>query len=575
MACLLGGLALDCGPAFALPPAFADAWDGLAFDAAAFAEVVELAEGQHLVGELPSRAWVAAATGALRELRPKVSLFPATFVRQERLSAAGRERFNGELRPLSCPGRANTGLLLHIEKAGKRASIANVAALRAMRKAKGAFNGRHAAAWQQVAFDRQDFDCVMGLVQARIAAAAVGLPDDATATLARKHTAWRLSASFFLRGLDPHCDVIPNRLFERLEKQASGFKLVDVGITFIIDGAKIVIRRIHPRGPAAGQKIRAGDRLLAVGKESVAGLDLDAVDKLIAGKIGTKVRLRLRRDRKKPRNFTLTRAEVHRSTVSGHLAPSAGKVAVLRLPQFADKAGAEVAEEIAQLQMEARAPLEALVIDMRGNTGGWVDEAAAVADLLLSGGKIATVRSRRAPDKVYSAEAQATDLKLPVVLLTDGGCRSSCELVAAALRENGRALVVGAPTWGKGSVQGVYDARQGPWAVLLTIALYLGPNGRSLQARGVDPDVPVASLIKAQAAQRREADLSTHLTSEDTIGRTPNPLHTPQLKACAQAARRAAIKATVKGRHRDRALQIAVEHAHCMAQLAAPEAGAH
>lgn len=567
MGALRLSFALAAAPAAALAPAYADAWDGLAFDAEAFAEVVDLAEGQHLLGKLPPRVWVAAATGALRELRPKVGLFPARFVHQERLTAAGRQRFNGDCRPLTCAHRPTQDLLLHVARAGGRRRVANVADLRARRLAKVAFNTRQAAAWQAVAFDRRDFECAMAHVQGRISAETVGLPADATATVARRHTAWRLAASFFLRGLDPHCDVLPNRLFERLEKQASGFKLVDVGITFVVDGAHIVVRRIHPRGPAAGAKIAAGDRLLAVAKRSVAGLDLDAVDKLIAGKVGTTVKLRLRRGRRRARTFTLTRAEVRRSTVTGYLATKAVRVAILRLPQFADRAGAEVAEEVSELQKEAGGALRALVIDMRGNTGGWVQEAAAVADLLLSAGKIATVRSRRAAPKVYEATQQATDLKLPVVLLTDGGCRSSCELVAAALRDNGRALVVGAPTWGKGSVQGVFDARQGPWSVLLTIALYLGPTGRSLQARGVDPDVPVASLIKAQAGQRREADLSTHLTAEDRMPSKANPLLTPALKRCAQRARKAAGRSGAQGKSRDLALQTAVEYAHCMASL--------
>lgn len=553
-------------PSSALPPAYADAWDGLAFSQAAFTEVVDLAQAQHLVAGLPQRAWVAAATGALRELRPRVDLLPADFVRRERLTAPGRRRLSGRLMSLACPARGANDLLLHQPPKTSRGRIANVGQLRARRLLRQAFNRRRADAWREVAFDRKDFDCVMALVRERIDVDAVGLPANATATVTRRHAAWRLAASFFLRGLDPHCDVIPNRLFERLEKQASGYKLVDVGITFVIARDRIVVRRIHPRGPAQKLNIRAGDRLLEVGGRPVKGLDLDAVDRLINGEAGTVVKLRLVRRRRRPRTFALVRTEIRRSTVVGRLARRAPQVAVLRLPQFADKAGVEVAEEIKRLQQEAGGALTALVIDMRGNTGGWVNEAAAVADLLLSDGLIATVRSRRDPDKIYRASRQEGDLSLPVVLITDGGCRSSCELVAAALRENGRALVVGAPTWGKGSVQGVFDAREGPWAVLLTIARYLGPSGRSLQARGVEPDVPVQKLVRAQASQRREADQSTHPTAADSVPRRDNPLLTTRLKRCVERARVTAPKAVKKLRRRDPALQIAVEHGICLAK---------
>ncbi len=555
--------------AAALPPGLADAWDGLLFGEDAFEEVIELAEAQHVVTTLPSRAWVAAAAGAMSVMRPRVELLPDAFIRQERVTIAGRKRLSGPISILPCAARPKLRLRLHRPDTGRPGTIGLVADLRARRLQRAAWLRRLAVAWERVPFDKAAFRCVMAHVQARLRAKATPLPAGVTPTAGLTHTSWRTAASFFLRAMDPHCDVLPNRFFERLEEQASGYKMVDVGITFVIRKRRIVVRRVHPRGPAVKLNIRGGDRLVAVAGKKVAGMDLDAVERLIEGKADTKVTLRLKR-RRRTRLFKIARAEVRRSTVTGYLVhrlggKSASKqpVAVLRLPQFAENAGKEVAEEITRLAAEAGRALVALVVDMRGNTGGWVDEAAAVADLLLAGGQIVTVRSRRQADKVYKAAPSAADLKLPVVLLIDGGCRSSCELVAAALRENGRALAVGAPTWGKGSVQGVFDALSGPWSILLTIAKYYGPSGRSLQALGVLPDVPLAAMVRKQAGQRREADLSTHLVADTFIKRPDNPLLTPQLKACAAAGR--ASSAPLAGLPtRDAAMRAAVEHALCL-----------
>ena len=138
-------------------------------------------------------------------------------------------------------------------------------------------------------------------------------------------------------------------------------------------------------------------------------------------------------------------------------------------------------------------------------------------------------------------------------------------LVAAALRENGRALVIGAPTWGKGSVQGVFEAREGPWSVLLTIARYYGPSGRSLQALGVEPDVPLATMMRKQGKRRREADLSTHLGPDTHVARRANPLLTPALRACVTAAAKAPVASLPGLPKRDAAVRAAIDHAGCLA----------
>lgn len=512
-----------------------DGWAGLDFGPDAFDEVVSLATTQHLRAERPAASWVAAAQGALRALPAAPHLYPRAFVLQERLSQEGRAAMAGTLTALKCAARSRPDVALLWPPARARRPAPTLSSeLRARRLARTQRRRRAAQSWQNLVFDRDDFLCVMEVVQRHLGSAstqAVGLPAQSTAAVERSRQAWRIAASFFLKSFDPHCDVIPDRRFAELEARAQAVKLVGVGLSFGLQGKVVRVRRVHPEGPGAAT-VREGDQLLSVQGRPVAGLTLTQIDQLLQGAVGSQVKLQVKRKGRR-HGLTLTRAEVKVVTVTGYLTGPTREVGVLRLPQFGSGDAALLAAEIQALQRESQGSLKALVLDMRGNGGGWVKEALGVADRFLSAGLITTVHGRDTPPEVHRASADPSDVALPLVVLVDGGCRSSCELVAAALRDNQRALVLGQTTFGKGSVQGVFEASRGPWSVLLTIARYHGPDGRSLQAEGVVPDVELA-VMRAAWQGRRESDFDHHLEASHLAPQSRSRLLTPALQACAR-----------------------------------------
>ena len=381
-----------------------------------------------------------------------------------------------------------------------------------------------------------------------------------------RHTAWRLAATFFLAALDPHCAVMPNRLFASQEADAKAAEVVDIGVDFREVDAGIVVRRVTAGEAGQAEQIRLGDQLLAIDGAAVAGKSLVQVGKLLEGARGSQVRLRLKRGRKRF-NLHLERRAIARSSVVSYVVgDDALPVGVIRLPQFAEGAGAEVRREVGLLAIEAGKALAAIVIDMRGNTGGWVEEAIATADVFLPEALVATVESRRDPVKRWRTTTGPDEVETPLVLLVDGGCRSSCELLAAGLHDLGRALVIGAPTYGKGTVQAVFSANQGDWSIFVTIARYLGPRGTAIQAIGIVPDVILPALVSAADKQRRESDHDNAVAADVSPDPYVSPIATAALRRCG-ASPRAKAGWSARLARRDPALLAAAKHGLCLAKI--------
>lgn len=433
-----------------------EAWQGLRFGEVAFQEIVDLAEGQHLGAKIPDRAWVAAASGALRALRPRTELYPALAFARARLTPAGRSLLDGTALKLgSCPALNGTAVLLRHDRPVPRPTT--LAGLKAQRVARTALKEQMRTAWRSARFRQPEFACVMSHVQTAIderrpAGEPATLPAGVTptATMQRSYDAWRIAATFLLQALDPHCNLYPNKLFEAQEQGA-----------------------IKTR-PTLGTLVGDGRR----------------------------------------------------------------RVGVIRLQQFATGSAKRTLAAIARMQSEAAAirikrrpaRLQGLVLDMRGNTGGWVEEAVAIADGLLAKGVIVSIHSRHDPVKTHRAKAEKSDISLPVVVVVDAGCRSACELLAAALQENHRAVIVGGVTYGKGSVQGLFDAAAGPWSLLITIARYHGPLGNTIQVRGVKPDLLHPKL--GAIATWRESDFAAPLPALTGGGEHKTKLLTDKVRRC-------------------------------------------
>ena len=264
------------------------------------------------------------------------------------------------------------------------------------------------------------------------------------------------------------------------------------------DGRIVVVTPIEG-SPAARAGMRSGDVLLEIDGHAVAAGQLEQAIERMRGFIGSRVNLRVAREGEpEALQFQLERSDVHVLTVRAE--PLPGRYGYVRITHFNDATPRDFGRQLAQLQ--ASAPLAGLVLDLRGNPGGVLESAVSVADDFLEGGVIVRAEGRTA-DSRFEMSATAGDLlrHAPLVVLVDRGSASGAEIVAGALRDHGRATLMGERTFGKGSVQTVMPLRDGQ-ALKLTTSRYFTPSGASIHDRGIEPDVSLAAAPGPAAAPR-------------------------------------------------------------------------
>ena len=301
------------------------------------------------------------------------------------------------------------------------------------------------------------------------------------------------AAESMLDGLDPHSAFLRPRWLQRMREDTSGeFGGLGLVVTKLNDGP-VVVHEPIPDTPAERAGLQKGDEILAVDGESTIPMCLDcpngAIDRM-KGRRGTAVTLSVRRDGwPEPRDFRLVRDRIRMKSVKGRtLEPGYGYVEIAAFTEHTDHYLQAKIEELRKLN---DGKLEGLVLDLRGNPGGLLDQAVRVAELFLPGGKIVSTigRGGRGAERHF-ARARGTLPYMPLVLLVDAGSASAAEIVAGALQDHGRALLMGERTFGKGSVQSIIELDDGS-GLKLTVARYYTPNDRSIQERGIDPDVVV------------------------------------------------------------------------------------
>jgi carboxyl-terminal processing protease len=337
--------------------------------------------------------------------------------------------------------------------------------------------------------------------------------------------------SGMLSGLDPHSAYLNQRSFRDMQVQTRGeFGGLGIEVTQE-DGWVKVISPIDDT-PAARAGIRAGDLITHLNGESVRGLTLqEAVDRM-RGERGTQIRLTIRREGvERPIELTLTRDVIRPQVVRFRL--EGNDIGYIRISSFNEQTERALRQAMQALRTQAGANLRGLVLDLRNNPGGLLDQAIQVADDFLDRGEIVSTRTRR-PEDSQRWNARPGDIAqgLPMVVLINDGSASASEIVAGALQDHRRAVVVGTRSFGKGSVQTVIPL-QGNGAIRLTTALYYTPSGRSIQATGIEPDIEVlAARPEAGARPRdREADLRRAIRTPATgiAQRQPAPLPPLQL----------------------------------------------
>ena len=320
-----------------------------------------------------------------------------------------------------------------------------------------------------------------------------------------------------LASLDPHSSYLEASDFTQLKTTTDG-NYGGLGLSVTLEDGTVKVITPTEDTPADRAGIRAGDYITHLDSELLYGLDLDeAVDKM-RGPPGTPIKLTIvRPGRDKPFDVTIRRERIELRPVKWELKEGIG---VLNINQFSANVGDQVAAALTAMDKAAGAKPAGYVIDLRSNPGGLLDQAVSVSDAFLERGEIVSERGRATGDieRFYARPGDLTGGK-PIIVLVDAGSASAAEIVAGALQDHRRAVVMGERSFGKGSVQTVIQLDQAS-ALRLTTARYYTPSGRSVQAGGIEPDILVPQLSDPDYKDRptvREADLRRHLIAQDKV----------------------------------------------------------
>ncbi len=308
-----------------------------------------------------------------------------------------------------------------------------------------------------------------------------------------------------LSSLDPHSSFLDAKSFQYLNEQTQG-KFGGLGIEVTMENGVVKVVSPIDDTPAFKAGLKPGDYIISLDGATVVGMSLsEAVDKM-RGKVGTKIKLTIRRGTQKPFDVTLKREEIKIQSVKSEI--KADDVAYIRISSFSEEVDKNIKDALAKMQKDTKNQIKGVVLDVRNNPGGLLDQAVAVADLFLNEGEIVSTRSRNEEDTIkYNATKGDIINGLPIVVLINDGSASASEIVAGALQDHKRAIVMGQKSFGKGSVQSVIPfSKYG--AIRLTTARYYTPSGRSIQAKGIEPDIEV------KPAKIEEYDLDGFTISE-------------------------------------------------------------
>ncbi len=319
-----------------------------------------------------------------------------------------------------------------------------------------------------------------------------------------------------LDGLDPHSAYLSADEFREISISTSG-KFGGLGIEVQLQNGFVRVVAPIDDTPAFKAGIQAGDLIVRIDETPVKGLTLNDAVKMMRGEPGSKVNLTILRETvEQPFKVSVTRAIIQvQSVKSKLLEPGYG---YLRITQFSTETGKSVGDELAKLRKENKTTLKGLILDLRNNPGGVLNASVDVSDAFLESGNIVSIKGRLSETN-KNFDATAGDLLggQPMVVLVNGGSASASEIVAGALQDHGRAVIMGEKTFGKGSVQTILPLQNNA-ALKLTTARYYTPKGRSIQAEGITPDIAI-QLVKVSALtddveQIKEADLARRLENE-------------------------------------------------------------
>ncbi|HEY7248415.1 MAG TPA: S41 family peptidase [Xanthobacteraceae bacterium] len=320
-----------------------------------------------------------------------------------------------------------------------------------------------------------------------------------------------------LAGLDPHSSYMDSKSFRDMQVQTRG-EFGGLGIEVTMEEGLIKVVAPIDETPAAKAGIMANDIITHLDDEPVQGLTLNQAVEKMRGPVNTKIKLKvMRKGMEKPLEVSITRDIIRVRSVRSHL--EGDDVGFIRVTQFNEQTTDGLKKAVADLTTQAGDKLKGFVIDLRNNPGGLLDQAISVSDAFLEKGEIVSTRGRNAEEtQRFNARAGDLSKNKPLIVLINGGSASASEIVAGALQDHRRATLIGTRSFGKGSVQTIIPLGSGNGALRLTTARYFTPSGRSIQAKGISPDIEVLQDVpeelKTRTDTRGEASLRGHLKAE-------------------------------------------------------------
>ncbi|HNS55104.1 MAG TPA: S41 family peptidase [Syntrophales bacterium] len=327
-----------------------------------------------------------------------------------------------------------------------------------------------------------------------------------------------------IKSLDPHSAYLTPDQYKELQVDTSG-TFGGLGIVISMQNDQLTVVSPIEDTPAFNAGLKAGDRILKIDGQITKGMSIQDAVKKMRGPENTKVTLTiLRKDMKEPKDFEITRAVIKIKSVKHNVYDDS--IGYIRISAFQESTVDELRKALQQVNGKSK-DLKGIVIDVRNNPGGLLDQAVKASDAFLKSGTIVSTKGRaKAIESKFVARDDGNEPTCPIVVLVNEGTASASEILSGALQDNGRAIVLGMPTFGKGSVQTVIPLEDGS-ALKLTTAKYYTPKGRSIQAEGIKPDIVVEPIRQAEgpetaeAQMLREKDLKGHIRGDREAEQKP------------------------------------------------------
>ena len=331
-----------------------------------------------------------------------------------------------------------------------------------------------------------------------------------------------------VKSLDPHSSFLTSDMYKELQTETRGsFGGIGIEIT-ILNDVLTVVSPIEDT-PAFVAGIKSGDQIIRIDDKSTKGMSILEAVKILRGPENTNVKMTImRKDLAQPKDYTITRAVIKIKSVRHNIYE--GSIGYIRVSSFQENTSEELRKSLIEIEKKVK-PLTGIILDLRNDPGGLLDQAVKVSDAFLKSGTIVSIKGRvKNLESRFTARDDGNEPTCPMVVLVNEGSASASEIVAGALQDNGRAIVLGTQTFGKGSVQTVIPFEDGS-AMKLTTAKYYTPKGRSIQAEGITPDVHLE-----YARSPEEKDLDSALREKDLKGHIPGENEKPEKSRTAKKA---------------------------------------